>query len=187
VEELMRRSVILAAAVVAAGAVAAGVAGSGLFSTDEPAPPEKAALLAHERQVQNEARRAAAGRAKPANPRALRPKSEPGPAIRTGITELSAPFPGGEYLLDERAWQDLGPSGLTTVFAGALGADHDSGVVVVLTSTAAGQPVSAQAYPVPERVGALTLVAARGSVLTLRAESGQAFFFDVAGRKFVGG
>jgi hypothetical protein len=187
VEELMRRSAIIAGGVVLIGAGGAGVAGSGLFSGDEGAPPEKAALLAHERQVQEEARREAAGRAKPADPRALRPKSELGPPLKTGIAELSAPFPAAEYVLDERAWQDVGPTGVTTVFAGALGADHAAGVVVVVTSTGGGEPVSARAYRAPVQAGALTLAVARGSMLTLRAESGRTFLFNAATREFVSG
>jgi hypothetical protein len=175
-----------AAGVVLATAVIVAAAGSGKASREDRLAPAKAALVAHEEQVQAQARRAAAGRPKPANPRSLRPRSEPAPPPSEGLKELPAPFSPSDYVLDARGWQDVAVDGITTAFAGALGSDRHRGVVVVMRSTEAGEPVSARAYAAPARSGSLTIAAARGSALTLRARSGSTFVFDVATGSYEG-
>ena len=150
-----------------------------------PAPSGKGALVVHEQRVQAQARREAAGRAKPVNPRSLRPRSEAAPPPSQGLKELSAPFAPSEYVLDERGWQDVAVDGITTAFAGAVGSDHKRGVVVVMRSTAAGEPASVRAYPAPARSGSLAIGAARGSTLTLRTASGGTVAFDVATGSYV--
>jgi hypothetical protein len=187
VEELMRRAALpLVAAAVLASAVAVAAVGSGTASREERLTPAKAALVAHEEQVRAQARREAAGHPKPANPRSLRPRSEPASPPSEGLKELSAPFSPSEYVLDARGWQDVAVDGITTAFAGAFGNDRGRGVVVVMHSTAAGETVSARAYPAPARSGRLTIASARGSALTLRPQSGRTFVFDVATGSYEG-
>jgi hypothetical protein len=125
------------------------------------------------------------GRAKPANPRSLRPRAEPASPPSEGLKELSAPFAPSGYVLDERGWQEVGVDGITAAFAGAVGSDHERGVAVVMRSTAAGEPVSARAYPAPARSGSLVIAGAHGSLLTLRARSGRTLLFDVATGSYV--
>jgi hypothetical protein len=180
----MRRAVVIGGISLLVLGAAVGVAGSGALSRKRGLPPEKAALLAHEQQVQDEARAQARGRPKPADAAERRPRSAPGLPPTDGIKELSAPFRANEFLLDSRGWQQVDVDGITSAFVGALGNDHREGVVVVMRSTAAGEPVSARAYPAPTRSGRLTIMAARGSVLTLRSESGKTLVFDVAERRY---
>ncbi len=178
----MRRGPVLggAGALLSAAAVAVAAAGIDARSREARLTPAKAALVAHEQRVQAQARREAVGRAKPANPRSLRPRAEPASAPSEGLKELSAPFAPSEYVLDKRGWQDVGAHGITTAFAGAVGRDHERGVVVVMRSTAAGEPTSARAYPAPARSGSLVIAGARGSLLTLRVRPGRTLLFDVA-------
>jgi hypothetical protein len=187
VEELMRRGPAFAGAGALLAAAAVAVAGAGIEARSREArlTPAKAALVAHEERVQAQARREAVGGAKPANPRSLRPRAEPASPPSEGLKELSAPFAPSEYVLDAPGWQDVGVDGITTVFAGAVGSDHERGVVVVMRSTAAGEPVSARAYPAPARSGSLAIAGVRGSALMLRARSGQMLLFDVATGSYV--
>ncbi len=181
----MRRAAVTGGLSLLAVAAAVGVGGSAA-SREGGLPPEKAALLAHEQQVQDEARAHARGRAKPANPAERRPDSAHGSLPTDGIKELSAPFRANEFLLDSRGWQQADAGGITTAFAGALGSYRREGVVVVMRSTADGEPLSARAFAAPGRSGALTILAARGPVLTLRSASGSRLVFDVARRKYGG-
>jgi hypothetical protein len=141
----------------------------------------------------------AAGGPKGVDPAVLRPAPQPPAPAPVGIVDLPSPFPAARYLLDEKGWQELAGGERISVYAGALGADHRQGVVVVVTETLPkphrtadfeheldeDARFSAAAYPTPARDGAVRLIAAHAALLTLAAESGASFVFDVAARRYV--
>jgi hypothetical protein len=130
---------------------------------------------------------------------ALRPAPQPPAPAPVGIVDLPSPFPAARYLLDEKGWQELAGGERISVYAGALGADHRQGVLVVVTETLPkphprpdfeheldeDARFSAAAYPTPAREGSVRLIAAHGALLTVAAESGASFVFDVAARRYV--
>ena len=83
------------------------------------------------------------------------------------------------------AWQGRAGGGFVSVYAGAAAGDADQGVVVVVTLEDARHPtLGQQLVKTPSRSGALRVTAANGSLLTLQAEGGTSFTFDIAARRF---
>jgi hypothetical protein len=83
------------------------------------------------------------------------------------------------------AWQGRAGGGFVSVYAGATAGDANQGVVVVVTLEDARHPtLGQQLVKTPSRSGALRVTAANGSLLTLQAEGGASFTFDIAARRF---
>jgi hypothetical protein len=83
------------------------------------------------------------------------------------------------------AWQGRAGGGFVTVYAGAAAGDANQGVVVVVTLEDARHPtLGQQLVKTPSKSGALRVAAANGSLLTLQAEGGASFTFDIAARRF---
>jgi hypothetical protein len=83
------------------------------------------------------------------------------------------------------AWQGRAGGGFVPVYAGATAGDGEQGVVVVVTLEDDRHPtLGQQLVKTPSRSGALRVVAANGSLLTLQAEGGASFTFDAAARRF---
>jgi hypothetical protein len=83
------------------------------------------------------------------------------------------------------AWQGRAGGGFVSVYAGAAAGDANQGVVVVVTLEDARHPtLGQQLVKTPSRSGALRVAAANGSLLTLQAQGGASFTFDIAARRF---
>ena len=172
----VRTGVIALVAAAAVAIPAATVRGSG-------GAPEKPDLL----QV-FAARRAAAANAPRArkDPAARPATSEREPAWPAGIIDSGqAPFPGSVFAFQNQ-WQGIVRGEHATVYAGAF-RDHPMQGVVALDFTAmdVGIPASAGGvYPTPTTSGAVHIVSESAGVLTLVADGGTTFRFDVAARTF---
>jgi len=109
----------------------------------------------------------------------------PGP-WPSGIFESpQAPFTPALYRISNQ-WQGRIGDEFVQVFAGAKTADPSQGVVVVLTTSAIDlsnrTPQTGGFYLTPEKLGALRIVSADGTHLTLATPSGKRFAFDVISR-----
>ncbi|MEM8530939.1 MAG: hypothetical protein AAGF95_08860 [Chloroflexota bacterium] len=80
-------------------------------------------------------------------------------------------------------WQDEVDGIWWQIYAGAIAAEPDKGVVVVVKMEADGTPI--QRYETPEQVGAVRIIAEQSEQLTLEAEDGTLFVFDIPSREFV--
>jgi hypothetical protein len=117
----------------------------------------------------------------------------------TGIVPVNPPFPSSTYVVDELGWQLIRNGKRVAVYAGASAADHAQGVVIVEVAALrkaypepSGELVGdggrrLEVYSPPKRSGALEISHADRSLLTLRAESGAMFVFDVEQRTWVPG
>src|ERR1041384_7047374 len=111
-----------------------------------------------------------------------------GTLIENGLS----PLPAMAYVIVNSWYRELRNKRLL-VYAGArrddLGASSSptQGVVIVMVETLEGQPVPDEGgeYETPTAVGAVRIVDGSGMQLTLVAEDGTGFFFDVASRRFV--
>ncbi|MFL5962437.1 MAG: hypothetical protein ACJ757_06040 [Gaiellaceae bacterium] len=101
----------------------------------------------------------------------------------SGILELAqAPFPRGMYAIQNR-WQDLRGGTLIQVYSGADASDPAQGIVVLnLIAWPADQDITTRKLTTPAKAGSLRITAANGNDLTLTAESGQRFTFNVISR-----
>jgi hypothetical protein len=196
-----RRRTLVAAAVgatVILAAVSAGLARSGSPS-QTGGDPEKAALQSFKDQVRAEAAAQAPSHAKPADPAAARPAPDPDGLPATGIIPVSVPFNESEYVIGNDGWQDVIGNERITVYPGSMAGDADQGVVVVAVTTlpparrapnfndeTSGEQADVKAYPTPGRDGAVQPTSVSGNLLTLTAEDGTRFVFNIPGRRFVG-
>jgi len=103
-----------------------------------------------------------------------------------------APLPAMAYVIVNSWYQETGNK-RTIVYAGARRDDPGAstgaaqGIVVVMVETLDHHalPQAGGEYPTPTQVGAVSIVDGNGMQLTLAAEDGTAFFFDVASGKFI--
>jgi hypothetical protein len=113
------------------------------------------------------------------------PAPAPGSGPAHGIVESSqAPFPSGRYRI-ENQWQDLIDGHWVQVYAGSLYADPMRGVVVVVVSSADWSSSTLAATYEAGTVGALKIVAAKGTTLSIRSSGGATLTFDARVRAFV--
>jgi hypothetical protein len=177
-----------------AGLTAAEVrSGSGEGSSDTLLEV-KAAASSRVDQEQKEHRANDARTAKPG--RTARPQSRPDPKPPApGLMPVSSPFSSGQYLVGELGWQEVRGARTKIVYAGALAPDPSQGIVIVTTwvvrassdaTAAAGPAMTFVAHLTPAKVGPVEIVAADGSVLTLRTSDGtKPLRFDVATGAFL--
>jgi len=113
---------------------------------------------------------------------------EPPPRPRgiVDYVEYGAPFRPSEVIVKNK-WQDMLNEKWVDVYAGSLPDDRAQGIVIILIEP--GEPeggfIPGGWYRTPTKSGAVTIVSAIGTLLTLKAENGDQFLFDVAARKFV--
>lgn len=130
-----------------------------------------------------------AARGLPQPPKDPRRGSGTQPAVApwpTGIFEQrQAPFSSALYRITNH-WQGKIGDEFVTVYAGAKTADPTQGVVVVLTTSAIDLSdrtlQTGGLYLTAEKLGALKLVAAQGTRLTLVTPGGKNYVFDLANR-----
>jgi len=108
------------------------------------------------------------------------PTTEPIP-FPTGI------FPGGEgafpsfeFTIQNR-WQAIMNGEPIQVFAGSLFDDSQQGLIIVLGASSGGR------YNTPIKAGAVRITTESGLRLTLLADDGTTFYFDVPSRLYVAG
>jgi hypothetical protein len=109
----------------------------------------------------------------------------PVPLLTGIIEERQAPFPSSDVSVKNK-WQMEIDGQLVIVYAGGQGADFDQnqGLLVVATQTLDGKKLGSKRYNTPEKVGPVQIVAADGMLLTVAAENGRTFVFDVATATF---
>jgi len=81
-------------------------------------------------------------------------------------------------------WQALVDGQNIQVYAGSTGQNPASGVVVVMVTSPDRTQTTSQLYPAPSGTGPLTITAENGLDLTLQAQNGQQFNFDLQTRQF---
>lgn len=114
-----------------------------------------------------------------------RPAFAPDGPWPTGIFEEGqAPFPASAVTVSNQ-WQGRLNGDYVRVYAGSLPNDPAQGVVIVSVVSADQEPVSTEWLKTPEKVGALRVVAAHHTQLTLESTTGLSFTFDVQTRSLV--
>ena len=104
------------------------------------------------------------------------------------IFEDQPPFHSSEAIITNQ-WQDQVNGEWVHVYAGALPENPLQGMVIVLvepieaTGTVESKPGGQ--YLTPTQSGAVTIVSAQGTLLTLETDHGKRFLFDAAVRAFV--
>jgi hypothetical protein len=137
------------------------------------------------------ARRVAADRLAGRNNPALQTAQNlPPPQSVPDAPMLSGIFPGdgglfhaGQPVIINR-WQSLVGGQNIQVYAGSTGQNPDNGVVVVMETSPDRTQTTSQFYPAPSGAGPLTITSENGLVLSLQAENGQQFNFDLQTRQF---
>ncbi len=79
-------------------------------------------------------------------------------------------------------WEDSSPSVNLAVYAGSESADMTQGIVYIQQEDRVTYQLNSDVYLTPEPDGPVTVTAADGHVLTLSAEDGTTFTFDVDSR-----
>lgn len=138
--------------------------------------------------IQRQVQARAYGRLHPApkeTPQSLQPPvvapAQPTPTPLTGIlNDFSPPFPAAQFTV-ANMWQDVVNGRLVHVYAGARGDDPSQGAVIVQTDGVDG-PAGNFDLATPVKAGAVRIVAANGTKLTLQAKNGATFMFDVLAR-----
>jgi hypothetical protein len=111
----------------------------------------------------------------------------PAPPTIEPIPYPTGIFPGGEgafYSRDvtiQNRWQAILNGEPIQVFAGALYEDSQQGLIIVLFPSPAGR------FYTPTGAGAVRITAESGMRLTLLADDGTTFYFDVPSRLYVAG
>jgi hypothetical protein len=128
-----------------------------------------------------------AGRNNPALQAAQRlppPQSVPDPPMRSGI------FPGdgglfhaGQPMIINR-WQSLVGQENFQVYAGSTGQNPAAGLLIVEVTSPDRTQTQSSFYLAPSGAGPLTITGVNGLVLSLQAENGQQFKFDLPTRQF---
>jgi hypothetical protein len=109
----------------------------------------------------------------------------PGSGPVHGIVENSqAPFPAGSYRI-ENQWQELIDGQWVQVYAGSLYADPREGVILVVVSSADWSSSTLAVTYKAGTVGALKIVAAKGTTLSIQSSGGATLRFDARARAFV--
>jgi hypothetical protein len=115
------------------------------------------------------------------------PTLAPAPPTIEPIPFPTGIFPGGEgafpsfaFTIQNR-WQAILNGEPIQVFAGALFEDSQQGLVIVFGVSSGGR------YNTPTRAGAVRITEESGLRLTLLADDGTTFYFDVPSRLFVAG
>jgi hypothetical protein len=119
------------------------------------------------------------------NPEPPAPPAPPQP-VTTKPNGFDTPVPTPRVLQGlakiENAWQDELDGVRVQVFAGCIPDDQTQGAVWVLEYPQGGAKL--HAYKTPEPAGCVRIVAADGTLLTLKATTGRDFRFDVATQEF---
>ncbi|MDZ7296201.1 MAG: hypothetical protein ONB14_12375 [candidate division KSB1 bacterium] len=109
----------------------------------------------------------------------------------TIIENGQAPFSAMEYLFENR-WEEKRADGTrVVVYAGVQGSALDpsrtQGVAVVVVLGADGNPIAGESgrYPTPTKAGPVRVTDAIDRVLTLTADNGTTFRFDVSSRAYL--
>lgn len=123
---------------------------------------------------------------KPKNPELMGPSiMQTDPPRPLGILEnAGAPFPAAVFTA-RNAWQGKRDGGLVIVYAGVDGADPQQGLVIVIWEDKDGGFERAEHRPTPVKAGPVKIVKAEGNHLTLEAQNGATFTFDVQSQSFV--
>ncbi len=104
----------------------------------------------------------------------------------------AAPLPGQVYTI-LNSWYEKTPDKSVGVYAGGrrddagAGSQELQGVIVIRTETTDHKPIPAEGgeYLIPAEAGLVRIADAQGEQLTVVAEDGSAFFFDLVARQFV--
>ncbi len=185
----------------AASAVAViALLGLGVMRSDSPLPP-----LSGEKQEMEErqTRLRAEAQANPPPPGAEKPErratplAQPSPwspvaqmaaGAGTIVETGQAPFPAMMFV-GQNLWKEAKDGYYILAYAGSEGYEGDpsQGLLMVVAMTFDYKPLPelGGTYPTPSKAGAVRIVGADGEVLSLLAEDGTKFLFDVASRRFL--
>jgi hypothetical protein len=144
-------------------------------SSQGPIPADKRARLDHEAASRGHRR------APKSDPSAARPTSAP-VAYETGIVDDDE-SPSREFVVRNR-WGGTVHGHRYIVFAGTRTSDASLGVLLVQEVTADGGAGAPRPYEAPARTGALRVVSVRGAELTLSADDGTGYVFDMIELRF---
>ncbi len=135
------------------------------------------------------------------------PPSEPNEQLNlpTGLLlgAVSPIFPSGTLLLSPNMWQSVKGNHITSIYAGISPSNRDQGLIIVMGRQVDPRPVvkphptvldagtsiddHVSVVPTPTAVGPVTIVAAKGPLITVKADNGESTFtFDGESLKFVG-
>jgi hypothetical protein len=145
-------------------------------SSEGPIPAAKRAHM-----DTDAARRKQARAPKVADPSVARPS--PGAVAWEEGIMADDESPSRDYLVRNR-WGGTVQGRQVVVFAGASASDATRGVVLVQVVSADGGSSPPRAFDTPSASGAVHVVAAHGSRLTLAADEGARFVFNVATLRF---
>jgi hypothetical protein len=155
-------------------------AGGSLFKP-QPAPPGYPAdKWALDQKEQEEKANAPRIPKETAPPPPVTVAMEPGKP--RGITDLNSPF-GSQQAKIQNAWQDEVNGQWFQAFAGHVPGKKTQGVVWVV-DWVNGAPKT-EAFNTPIAAGSVRFVQANDTRLTLKADNGETFVFDVKTRQFV--
>jgi len=88
--------------------------------------------------------------------------------------------------LGGNSWQEnAGTPSEVVIYAAAYRAEPSQGLLLVTAAPTANRPSGE--FPTPTKAGPVRIVGATGEVLTVRADDGTLFYFDVAAGKYVSG
>ena len=146
-------------------------------SSQGPIPAAK-----RDRESKDASRRAGRRAPKPANTRAPRPPASPTPGWQRGIIEDDE-SPSSAFAIRNR-WVGTIDGDDVAVFAGAAASDATQGVVVVQRLSADGSASPPRGFDTPTKDGAVHVTAVRGSRVTVVAEDGATFTFDLSTMRF---
>jgi hypothetical protein len=111
-------------------------------------------------------------------------------ATEDPVEETNIPFPTGIFEGDESTfkpeqaliinrWQGTISNDLIQVFAGCQGQNLEQGLIIILRMTQEGEVSSSEFIPSPTKAGALRILSADNLKLTVQAEDGTQWVFDV--------
>jgi hypothetical protein len=144
-------------------------------SSQGPIPADKRARLDHEAATRGHRR------APKSDPNAARPRSAP-VSYDTGIVnDDESPF--REFVVRNR-WGGAVQAHRYIVFAGARTSDASLGVLLVQEVTSDGRAGAPRPYEAPARTGALRVISVRGAQLTVSADDGTRYVFDMIALRF---
>jgi len=147
-------------------------------SSQGPIPAAK-----RDREAKDASRRGNGRVPKPADTKAGRPSPGATPGWEKGIVSNDE-SPSADYVVRNR-WSGTVRGKQVVVFAGASASDAAQGVVLVQQRSDDGSADAPQPYVTPSKAGAVHVVAVQGTRLTLEADDGTSFAFDVATLHFV--
>jgi hypothetical protein len=170
------------------GAVLAAMAavGAASLASAGPQPDQNSAKQAEATRMEALIRAQHANAPKQAKPAQGSAELPPEPiAWDQGIFETQeAPIPSGIIRVTSLWTRTVGDRQVS-VYAGASVSDPAQGLLVVMKTDLYGRGMTLDQYKAPQGLGALRVVAERGTRVSLRSEQGSTVEFDAVQRRFL--